>query len=466
MPDIYLNIIYILLLLITLLIVIIAFIRGISYPYNVRKDHNYNFDGIGKISTIPFDGKVITVNQNERYNTAFIEIKVRTNLLGYIFRPKVRISNQKYHLDQYFEYRVKGKRLVNLSKSLINQNALYFKFQYCKYVGDNAKLILFDNETYDSGKGLIISPHADDAEIAAYGLYSENKNNFVVTVTAGNSLNIVEGVFKNEIDALKESGKIRVWNSITIPLMAGINPENSINLGYLDGTLEELFKNRNNVDTNISEANSAEIIFYRKANLSRLMDNMKASYSWESIVNDFKHILHYSKPSYIVCTNPILDSHEDHQFITIALLEALRDADFDEIPLLTYTNHYRTKKFKFEYYPDGESNSIIALPPHPDKELFFDSIYSHPLSQNLQNEKYIALDAMNALRELTKELKIRYLSRKLLSVIRHRIFSNLDESYFRRSVRANELFFVINLKKSNIDEVYGRILNYIDSTSN
>lgn len=462
MPDIYLYIFFILLSLIALFILTAAVIRGISYPYNVRKDHNYHFDRDGNISAIPFDGKVIQVNQDNRYNTVFMEIKVRTNLLGYIFRPRVTISNQAYHLDQYFEYGVKGKRLVNLSNLIIDQNTLYFKFRHCNYIGDNAKLILFKNEPFDSGKGLIISPHPDDAEIAAYGLYSQNKANYIITVTAGDKENVVEGLFRNDIDALKKSGEIRVWNSITVPLMAGIDPEHSINLGYLDGTIEELYKNKNKVDTSNYEANSADINSYRKANRSRLINHIDASYSWGSMVKDLEHIIRYSKPSFIVTPNPVMDSHEDHQFITIALLEALRNADFDEIPLLTYTNHYRTKRFKFEYYPDGDSNSIIGLPPHPDRELFFDTIYSHPLSQDLQNEKYIALDAMNVLRVLTKELRIRYLFRKILCVIRHRIFSNLDESYFRRSVRANELFFVIHLKKSNIGEIQERLLDYIE----
>lgn len=72
---------------------------------------------------------------------------------------------------------------------------------------------------------MILAPHADDAELAAFGLYSAHSaNTSIVTLTQGE----IEadhyhrlGLTKEEAARLK--GRLRAWDSLAIPLWGGVN---------------------------------------------------------------------------------------------------------------------------------------------------------------------------------------------------------------------------------------------------
>ena len=114
--------------------------------------------------------------------------------------------------------------------------------------------------------------------------------------------------------------------------------------------------------------------------------------------------------------------------------------------LYLYSNHFVLN----EHYPYGKSGGTISLPPHFGNAIYFDSIYSHPLSLDKQKDKVFALEAMNDLRLDTEwrflngviEIAVKKSFKKILGT---------ESSYFNRAVRSNELFFVV--KMNDIDNV-------------
>jgi hypothetical protein len=97
-----------------------------------------------------------------------------------------------------------------------------------------------------------------------------------------------------------------------------------------------------------------------------------------------------------------------------------------------------------EYYPYGEMGGTISLPPSFDKKLYFDGIYSHPLSKTKQQDKLFAFEAMHDLRPDTEWRFIKGSIKMALRKIRDKIKG--ENSYYKRALRSNELFFVVNFK--------------------
>ena len=95
----------------------------------------------------------------------------------------------------------------------------------------------------------------------------------------------------------------------------------------------------------------------------------------------------------MVAPHPLLDRHRDHQFTTIALLEALESWP-GECELWLYTNH----AIENEAWPLGPRDAMTGLPPWSGGDLFFSRIYSHPLDVAQRKRKLVALEAMHDLR--------------------------------------------------------------------
>lgn len=230
-------------------------------------------------------------------------------------------------------------------------------------------------------------------------------------------------------------GKQRVLDSITTPLAGGIKPEHSVNLGYFDGTLSKMFGNKTKkIRAFMHETD--DINTYRKYNISTLLSDLNSTSNWNSLVNDLSYLLKKLHPDIIVTPYPQLDRHSDHKFTTVALIEALKNSHIHTGKLLLYTNHYVAS----EYYPFGKRGDPVTLPPNYSNPIYFNAIYSSTLTKDEQAEKYLALTRMSDLRFYGKaNIWLDYCRDK------PQIICN-DSSYFRRSVRANELFFVVDIK--------------------
>mgnify|MGYP003602356436 CR=1 FL=1 len=186
-----------------------------------------------------------------------------------------------------------------------------------------------------------IASHPDDAEIGAYGLYAQNPNNSVLTITAGDgSPNPYHNLYDNSLDAYHKKSKLRVWDSITVPLQAGLSANNLLNLGFFDGTLAHLYQQRHtDVRVKSQQTGVDSVMAYRQHNLSTLNALLPQGNDWASLVECFKILLQQLKPAIIVSPYSAIDGHSDHKYSTVALFEAIKQLDLRTGRLFLYTNH-------------------------------------------------------------------------------------------------------------------------------
>ncbi len=291
-------------------------------------------------------------------------------------------------------------------------------------------------------KILIVAPHPDDAEIAAFALYSKYHNSsYIVTVIAGDAgVNKYDELSGNVSEQYLRKARVRVWNSLTVPQLAGVPPENILNLGYFDGTLSDMY-NKSPGSVYSLHTGVKDLSKFRRVSHSAFhLDNAEEA-TWEGLVGDFKKIIEQLNPDVIVSPYPIIDAHGDHKFTTIALFEAITSLGYRNGKLLLYTNHYTLSK----YYPYGPQGSIVTLPPFFSGNLYFDSVFSFNVTEGEQSNKVLALDAMNDLRLDTEWMTLKGALYLLLKNLK-RIIVGSDYSYYRRAVRSNELFFVVDIE--------------------
>jgi hypothetical protein len=442
------------LIVITAAFFIINNYRKSAYYYKTDSDYTYNFDfSNAKYFRLKLkDNRIIIPDSLNLFNTtSFIKLNLNTNLKSNFFRPEIKIYNDKNIINQ-FEIGAKGIRYINIS-NLTNDNGkeLIIESKNISVDDQEVELIIFNNVNVNvkDSKILVIAPHPDDAEIASYGLYSTNNDTFILTITAGEAgINTYDEIYKDSTEQYLQKGKLRTWNSITVPLLGGISIENCINLGFFDGTLKTMYENRNkDIEGLYTKTNN--INTFRKYNVSKLQTYLKGSSSWISLVENIRVLLDTIKPELIITPYPVIDSNSDHKFTTVALLEALKGKNIKNGRLLLYTNHHS----KSEFFPFGNSGYGITLPPNFNDSLYFNSIYSIPLSTTIQNDKMFALEAMNDLRLDTEWLNVKG-SAKITSEIFLRKILAKDKDYFRRAVRSNELFFVVDINKIYDKDVY------------
>jgi LmbE family N-acetylglucosaminyl deacetylase len=148
-------------------------------------------------------------------------------------------------------------------------------------------------------------------------------------------------------------------------------------------------------------------------------------------------VLKKVKPAVIVAPHPQLDTHADHQFVTVALAEALSRRR-QRATLLLYTNHADRNR-----YPYGPAGTVMSLPPPVEQEVQVDRVYSHPVSTEVQRQKLFALESMHDLRPSPSRI-YQLVSGADRSVEPEVIGPSAggDVNYLRRGPRSNELFFV------------------------
>lgn len=435
--------------------------RAFSYGYNPKLDYRYEFNpAFAEMTELSLKNDHLDLSSLPfGFNTAFVEIDIHSTLKGFACEPEVKMIAGTDTIFQNFECRAKGIRYLNIS-SLVQKGAkeIRLEFSGCKPGKQSVKLIAYRNAEPATSRILILAPHPDDAEIAAYGLYaSNNQNTFIATVTAGDagSMNYDE-LYSDSTRQYIKKGKIRSWNSTTIPQLGGITPENCINLGYFDASLKEMYANQS-VRGKSRYVDTDDIFLFRSKNSAHLPDSLKPEATWCSLVNDVKYLLLKVQPTIVLSTYPTIDWHNDHKFTTVALLQAMNELHYDSCQLWLYTNHFND----IDMYPDGKIGSAISLPPNFESESFyFEKISSFPLSKMLQSDKIIALDAMNDLRPDTqyRNTKASWLQTK------KNFWDKLylkESDYFRRSARSNEMFFVIDGKNVLKPEIQAKIMGEI-----
>jgi LmbE family N-acetylglucosaminyl deacetylase len=155
-------------------------------------------------------------------------------------------------------------------------------------------------------------------------------------------------------------------------------------------------------------------------------------------VEDIVTILRKVNPAIIVMPDPQLDSHLDHEYATVAVVQALERWD-REATFLLYTNHAGSDR-----YPFGPAGSVMSLPAIAPGtgEITLQKVFSYETDQELQTRKLFALESMHDLRLSPEEQ-----STCDAPDFRRRSEDyprTIEEDYLRRAVRANEIFYAFD----------------------
>lgn len=433
--------------------------RSSIYPYDVTQNYEYDFsESNADISQLELtNGKLILPGFDGSRQSTFVRLHARSTFRGKFHEPSLTLTSGQETYTQYFERGAQGFRFINISP-LVSEvgGEIQFEGKYISLEDQTVELVVFPNESMDQARVLIIAPHPDDAEIASYGLYSSNENSYVVTVTAGEAgPHKYDEIFEDEETHYLKKGKLRTWNSLTVPLLGGIPPEQIINLGYFDGTLAAMHQDPTTPFSGLY-TQTADIKTFRDQNVSSIVAGLNGGSDWNSLVENLQYLLEVIQPDVIVTPHPSLDRHKDHKYSSVAVFEAIKKSGLQEGQLYLYTNHFVLN----EYYPYGKTGGAVSLPPNFGEGPYFDSIYSHHLSLDSQKDKILALEAMNDLRLDTEWTMSRGAFKTAFENVERDILGQ-ENSYYKRAVRSNELFFVTEIRSLYNEEKYSKLVGSI-----
>jgi LmbE family N-acetylglucosaminyl deacetylase len=349
--------------------------------------------------------------------------------------PKVDVAAGSGRIEQHFDAQALGLRWLNLSglRAHLSQGTrVDIRGHGITIEPGPAPLRLFANKLPLDGTILVLAPHPDDAEIAAFGLYA-GRNATIVTVTSGNAGDFnYRAQVSDPAEHYLLKGYLRAVDSVTVPWQGGIPPDRCFNLGYFDARLQGM---RDSPDKAVPEmyGPNEDVLPYRRANVGRLRPVESRTNTWNHLVQDLAEILRTVNPMVVVMPHPALDTHVDHQYTSVAAVEALERWNGQPIFLL-YTNHASENR-----YPFGPAGTVMSLPPWNARDITVERVYAHPVDGALQRRKLFALESMHDLRLSPEEQT----TCGVAGVQRRPDYPRIPEvDYLRRGPRPEEVFFV------------------------
>src|ERR1700683_557379 len=213
--------------------------------------------------------------------------------------PWVEVSVGEFRIQQYPDTNAVGVRWLNLSslrEQLAGGAEVTIRTHAVTLQAETATLRLFDNHLDLQQRILVIAPHPDDAEIAAFGLYADRQAS-VVTATAGNAgdMNYRANV-SDPAQHYSLKGYLRAVDSVTVPWQGNIPPERTGNLGYFHGRVDAMYLAPRQTFPEVYSANT-DVSPYRRANLSKLVSRAARGNSWQHLVEDLVEVLRQVNPA-------------------------------------------------------------------------------------------------------------------------------------------------------------------------
>lgn len=405
--------------------------------YAPQDDYQYRFPE----AIEPYDLQVVDGRLKLDPNTALdldqstliAQVQIKSSWLGRWFDPSVCVGNDQ----QTFERGAQGIRYLNLTGQgqALLADGLVLHGRFCT-VAKSVQLYVFNQPSPVAENMMILAPHADDAELAAFGLYSSTENVSIVTLTQGEiEAEHYQRLGLNAQQAAQLKGRLRSWDSMTIPLWGGVLQANCVQLGYYCMQLP-LMAQQPDMAFGSKQSGETDIRSAREHNCIKLPADNNGAPTWTNLVADLAACLMHFKPSVVVMPHPEIDPHADHIATTQALFQALEQSDWQPQRLFLYANHLHDN----DRWPMGNANTGVALPPAM-VELPADDIFSYVLSDEQQLDKAMALLMQHDLQPPQPfKKRMRRMTQKLLTG--RRWPKTGENEFLRKAVRRHEVFWV------------------------
>jgi LmbE family N-acetylglucosaminyl deacetylase len=304
---------------------------------------------------------------------------------------------------------------------------------------------VFNAPAIRGGETMVVSPHPDDSEIAAFGWYSQYPS-WVVTVTAGErSPTDLSNVVPVREEKAHWLASLRVWDSLQIPGLGGVPRARRLSLVFPDGRLKMMHESPTRSYKLACEDSLPRQVLRSRNPLTRLQ-SATPDCTWGSLVGEIQWLLETVRPSTVMCPHPLVDPSPDHVFTTLAIAEALRNSTHQPDVFLLYVVHVN----EVPIYPFGGAESAVSLPPWRQGGWLADTIYSHALTEDARHAKFFAVEASHDLRTYP-DLRSRSIG-QLMTAIRRELAAFVSgmglrpTDFLRRAPRPNELYYVVSAR--------------------
>lgn len=406
--------------------------------YAPGDDYQYSFPAYTPQPKVHLNGEQLRLDEGVMLAddaTLILAVRVKGTWLGRFFDPRVELSGGANPDVQTFERGVGGLRYLNLSgqAQALSEGVLRLRGRFCRVSGEPV-LWALEHADYRRQRVMVIAPHADDAELAAFGLYSQADEAWIVTLTAGEiEAEHYQQMGMSKVDAARLKGRLRAWDSLTVPQWAGVPQERCVQLGYFCLQLAAM-RDKPEQSVGSREADLSDTRLFRQFNRFVLPSDADGAPTWNNLLADLRETMLRARPDVIVLPHPTLDPHPDHICAQQAVLEVLGGLDWQPT-LLGYANHLHDN----DRWPMGNSGDGVALPPAFDAGVPVQPVCL-TLSVEQQRDKAMALGMMHDLQP-PAPFK-RRLRRSLQRLLAGRSGSSYGENeFFRKAVRRHELFW-------------------------
>lgn len=407
--------------------------------YSPKDDYLYNFPAEAEVMGITFQGSRLSLQAPLDLagdETLILALDIRSSWMGRFFDPCVELVGIDVADSQAFERGVSGVRYLNLTGLglALTGGSLRVRGRFCSVSGV-PRLWVFRQPDARQQRVMVIAPHADDAELAAFGLYSQAADTWIVTLTAGEiEAEHYQQMGMDKAEASRIKGRLRAWDSIAVPRWGGVPESQCVQLGYFCLQLPAM---QAAPDQPIAsrEAELADTRIFRQFNAMKLPGDADGAPTWNNLLADLRALLLQARPEVLVMPHPAIDPHPDHICAQAAVLEALEGLEWQPEVILGYANHLHDN----DRWPMGNAYNGVSLPPVFDAELQMIP-YSLQLSVDQQRDKAMALGMMHDLQPPMppKRLVRRWLQRVLAG---RRWPAEGENEFFRKAVRRHELFW-------------------------